>query len=83
MHDEDREDYAQAWDDITGVELNAKEVRKARMQELEYVREKKVWMKITRKEALRRGIKIVGTRWIDVNKGDIHNEQYRSRLVAK
>ena len=74
---------AVAWDDVTGVELRPKEVRKARLQELEYVAEKQVWHKITRKEAQRRGIKIVGTRWIDINKGDAQNALYRSRLVAK
>ena len=36
-----------------------------------------------RAEAHRRGIKIIGTRWIDVNKGDNQSPVYRSRLVAK
>ena len=32
---------------------------------------------------MKRGIKIVQTRWIDINKGDAANPVYRSRLVAK
>ena len=33
---------------------------------------------------MRRGVKIIKTRWIDINKGgDRANPNYRSRLVAK
>eukprot|EP00973_Karenia_brevis_P069778 9700770-Karenia_brevis.AAC.1 len=42
-----------------------------------------VWIKITRKEAMARNIKIVGTRWIDVNKGDKGSPMLRSRLVGQ
>ena len=37
---------------------------------MEYIRQKEVYKKITRKEAQRRGLKIIKTRWIDINKGD-------------
>ena len=40
-------------------------------------------MKITRKEAIRRGIQIINTRWIDIHKGDTKNPIYRSRFVGK
>ena len=30
-----------------------------------------------------RGVKVIGTRWVDVNKGDERQPNYRSRLVAK
>ena len=39
----------QAWDDITGVELDVAEVRKARMTEIGYARKKKVWTKNTKR----------------------------------
>ena len=52
-------------------------------EEIEHIREKDVYKKITRKEAQERGIKVVGVRWIDVNKGDEKSPKYRSRLVAK
>ena len=72
-----------AWDDVSGASLDPKEVVKARLKEVGYVRDKRVWTKISRKEAIRRGIKIVGTRWIDINKGDTKHPNYRSRFVAK
>ena len=84
MHlDEWHEHLGQAWDDLTGVELDAAEVRKARMTEIGYAVKKNVWTKIPRKVAIARGWKIVKTRWIDINKGDQQSTIYRSRLVGK
>ena len=86
-HDGDHEDEArndlEAWDDVTGAMLDPKEVRKARLKELQYIHEKKVWIKIPRRRAIREGYKIVKGRWIDINKGDMTNWNYRSRYVAK
>ena len=39
--------------------------------------------KIPRHQAVRNGWKIIKTRWIDINKGDDLNPNYRSRLVGK
>ena len=72
-----------AWDDISVKELDASEVRKARRREIEYAEDKKVWIKVTRAEAEKRGWKIIKTRWIDINKGDEERPNYRSRLVGK
>ena len=83
LKDEDHEVNGFAWDDMTGVELDAREVKKARKLEIEYARRKKVWIKITRAEAKRRGWKIIKTRWIDINKGDSNHPIHRSRFVAK
>ena len=83
QHLEDEEEGQMAWDDLTGEELPAQEVRKARLKEVGYIEDKKVWRKMPRKEAIRRGIKVVDVRWIDINKGDTKNPLYRSRLVAK
>ena len=63
--------------------MDPKQVLKARLKELEYIREKGVWKKIKRKEANLRRIKIIGTRWIDINKGDWDDPNYRSRFVGK
>ena len=68
--EESEEECRKAWDDLSGGELGPKMVMKARQLELSYIHEKEVWVKITRKEALRRGLKVIGVRWIDVNKGD-------------
>ena len=58
------EQLTEAWDDNSGQALDAEEVRKARRIEFEHARRKKVWVKITREEARRRGWRIIKTRWI-------------------
>ena len=63
--------------------MDGRKVIKARVKELEYIREKGVWKEIRRQEAKARGIKVIGTRWIDINKGDDERPNYRSRFVAK
>ena len=80
---EDEAQLGQAWDDLTGAELDPREVKKAREREVGYVRNKKVWVKIARREAQRRGIKVLTSRWIFINKGDRENPDVRSRFVAK
>ena len=41
------------------------------------------YSKVPRGEAKKCGAKIIATRWIDVNKGDRGNRDYRSRLVGR
>ena len=82
-HEGEEEDMWTAHDDVTGKELDPEEVVKARAVELGYIAQKGVWVKMLRSEAKRRSIRIVGTRWLDINKGDEEVENYRSRLVAK
>ena len=72
-----------AWDDVTGMPLDRERVQAARAEEIEYIRQKNVWTKIDRAEAIRRGYQVVKTRWVDINKGDDKNPVYRSRFVAK
>ena len=43
----------------------------------------KVYDRVDKAEMIRRGGKIIKTRWIDVNKGDSQRPNYRSRLVGK
>ena len=56
-----------AWDDVTGETLDSREVRRARAKEIVYARQNMVWKKIPRSEACKRGIKVVKTRWIDID----------------
>ena len=72
-----------AVDDVTGLDLDAMEVRRARLKELQYIEDKKVWKRIPRTMAQRNGWKVIQTRWIDVNKGDVENPNHRSRFVGK
>ena len=74
---------ALAWDDLTGMSLDAGKVLEARANEVAYIRAKKVYGKIPRGQAMRNGWKIIRTRWIDINKGDVINTNFRSRLVGK
>ena len=65
------EDYQQA--------LNA-----ARAEEIKIFNQYSVYTKVPWEEAKRlTGKAPIGVRWVDVNKGDSVNPEYRSRLVAK
>ena len=72
-----------AWDDVSGAPLDPAKVVEARKLEMEYATKKPVWNKITRREAKARGWKVIKSRWIDINKGDDNNPNYRSRMVGK
>ena len=71
-------------DAVTGQPLRASLVIAARKLELEYFASKTVWEKMPYNEAfIRTGKKPITVRWIDVNKGDDEDDNYRSRLVAR
>ena len=69
-----------AKDDVSGVQLDPKKVQEARALEMECFRKMVVYNKVDRSHA--RGRKLIRTKWIDINKGDAVNPNYRSRLVA-
>ena len=75
--------FALAWDDLTGINLEAGKVVEARSKEVQYIQGKRVYGKIPRQQALRKGWNIIKTRWIGINEGDDANPVYRSRLVGK
>ena len=50
---------------------------------MDFFKKMKVYTKVPRHEALQGGHKIISTRWLDVNKGDLTNLDYRSRLVGR
>ena len=68
---------------MSGKELDSRGVREARHKEMTYIYNKEVWEKMTRQQAVAMGCKVVGSRWVDVDKGDVDKPDYRSRLVAK
>ena len=72
-----------AWDDVNQVRLDPEEVRKARQEEVEYIKDMGVFRLIDRSEAVKQGIKIVDARWIDTNKGDADKPNMRSRYVGR
>ena len=74
---------ALAWDDLTGMSLDAGKVIETGSKEVQTLKDKKVYDKIPRKTAQAQGRKVIKTRWIDMNKGDHENPVYRSRLAGK
>ena len=83
--DEDvEEEMMTTWDDVTGAELNPKAIKATRAEEIAYVRKTGLYAKVPIKECLMKtGIQPINTRWIDINKGDTANPNYRSKLIAR
>ena len=74
----------EAFDDVTNEPLIPKLVMAARAEELKYFEEMGVYEYATLDEChSATGKSPIGTRWIDINKGDATKVNYRSRLVAK
>ena len=78
-----RDGQTSAWDDVSEKYLDPDLVAKARQVELEYFRKLKVYTHVPRSHMKETGGKIIGVRWVDVNKGDDTERNYRSRLVGK
>ena len=71
-------------DDLTGQQLPPELCRAARKTELDYFKDKEVWVMKQVSEALRRtGKPPITVRWVEVNKGDDQSPKIRSRLVAR
>ena len=75
--------YETAWDDVTNAPLNPVLMRKAREVEMEYFERLGVYERVPRSHQVAIGGKIIGVRWVDVNKGDSTDPDYRSRLVGR
>ena len=75
---------AYAWDDVSGTELDPTLTLKARAEEMDQFRKHEVYEKVKEEVCWAvTGKAPIGTRWIDINKGDEVNPEYRSRLVAQ
>ena len=71
-------------DDLTKQPLKDVLVKAARAKELEFFCSKGVWLKVPRQRSYdRTGKAPITVRWVDVNKGDEYEPNYRSRLVAR
>ena len=81
---EEGEELESYRDDANGGWLDPKLVRAARAEELAAIKSYKVYVKRPIKEGLEvTGKKPMPIRWVDTNKGDDENPEYRSRIVAK
>ena len=73
-----------ATDDLSGEALDPSLVRAARKEEIQYFKSMKVYDKVDTMECWEAtGKGPIAVRWVDINKGDRSNPNYRSRLVAK
>ena len=73
-----------ARDDVSGAELDPKRVYKARMEEVQFIRNMNLYDKVPIAECWSvTGKAPISTKWIDINKGDAKNPKYRSRNVAR
>ena len=78
------EQLREAWDDVSGVQLDPKAVKMARGEEIEYIHKMKLHTEVPTTERYQRTKKgPIFVRWIDINKGDVEKPNYRSRLVAR
>ena len=82
--DEDAEELAMAWGDVSGAELDPTVAKKARAEEIDYVHKMSLYMKVLVEEYYKKtGRAPIIVRWIDVNKRDQKNPYCRSRLAAR
>ena len=71
------------WDETSGRKLDTEEVQRARLEEINQIHEHKVYTKVPIEQCwTETGKGPIRVRWLDINKGDEVNREYRSRLVA-
>ena len=59
------------------------EVIMARRTEMQFFTKMEVYVKVPDENARLHGCKIINTEWLDTNKGDDQNPNYRNRLVGR
>ena len=62
-----------ARDDVTGTELVPELVIQARREEMTYFKKLGVYKVVPRSHQRQHGGKVIGTRWVDINKGDVES----------
>ena len=87
LHEEDRmsdDRWDEFYDDISGLPLSSNGVREARKEEMRIFNTFPVYTKVPIDEAWTvTGKGPIGTRWLDINKGDEDSPELRSRLVGQ
>ena len=84
VEEDNQKEMEEAWDDVSGAELDPKLVKKARLEEIEYVKAMHFYTKVPISQCdaeTKRAPSSV--RWIDINEGDNEKQDYRSRVVAR
>ncbi len=74
----------EVYDEITGAALPPELVRQARAEEIKFMIDWGVWERALVTDCWREtGKQPIGSKWVDVNKGDAANPQIRSRFVVQ
>jgi len=77
-------EWQEFWDHVNGGYLDAEKVSAARAQEREWIAKQGVYRIVPRSMCLEEtGKAPIPLRWIDTNKGDNKNPNYRSRQVVR
>ncbi len=90
QHTGDEDEQLAAWptkdvyDEITGATLSPELVRQARAEEIKFMLDWGVWERARTTECWQEtGKAPIGSKWVDVNKGDAKKPLIRSRFVVK
>ena len=75
--------YEAAWDDVTNAEVVPELVKAARAAGMEYFERLCVYDRVPRSRQVSTGGEVIGVCWVDANKGDATDTDYRSRLVGQ
>ena len=76
-------EWTKYWDAISGQPLSMEKVEGARREEVEYIRKSWLYNLVPGGECWRvTGKRLIPGKWLDLNKGDLEREIYRSRGVA-
>ena len=79
----EEENKTRIFDDLTGAELKCEKVLQARLREIEAMKKMGVWeIVLTAQRPDRTKSQLIKGRWVDVNKGDNMQENYRSRYYV-
>ena len=74
----------QYWDEMSGKMLNQEEAIAARLDEIKQLHVHDVYEKVPEEDCWKStGRRPVQVKWIDINKGDLNEPEYQSRLVAQ
>ena len=76
---EEPQDWTKYYDDVSWKLLRTELVEKSRQEEPQFINQIGLWKVVDRPAHTR----IIGTRWVDVNKQDDEQPLYRSRLVGQ
>ena len=85
IEEDHNEELEIAWDDVSRATLNPQQVKWPRAEEIKYVRDMKFYDQVLTTKCYSKTKKtLITTRWrIDINKSDVAQPNYKSRLVAR